>query len=104
VVALTDASSIAVNAALGNDFRVTLGGNRTLSNPANPADGQKIIFQVTQPASGGPWTLSYGTSYLFSATLPAPVLSIGAGYTDLLGFVYNATLGKWLFVAFVGGL
>jgi hypothetical protein len=104
VVALTDASSITVNAALGNDFRVTLGGNRTLANPSNPVDGQKVIFQVSQPASGGPYTLAYGTAYLFSAALASPTLSITASLTDVLGFVYNATLAKWLFVAYVPGL
>jgi hypothetical protein len=37
-VALTDASTVATNAALGNEFRVTLGGNRTLGNPTNAAE------------------------------------------------------------------
>src|SRR6266436_2711166 len=45
VVALTDAATIAVNASLGNDFRVTLGGNRTMGTPSNPADGEQIVFQ-----------------------------------------------------------
>ena len=48
VVILADAATIAVDASLGNDFRVTIAGNRTMGNPANPADGQKITFQVTQ--------------------------------------------------------
>ena len=48
VVILADAATIAVDASLGNDFRVTIAGNRTMVNPANPADGQKITFQVTQ--------------------------------------------------------
>ena len=57
VVVLADAATIAVDASLGNDFRVTIAGNRTMGNPANPADGQKITFQVTQ-GTGGPFTLS----------------------------------------------
>jgi hypothetical protein len=105
VVPLTDASTIAVNAALGNDCRVTLtASGHTLGNPSNPSDGQRILFQITQPASGGPYTILYGTAYLFSATLPAPTLSVTASLTDLLGFIYNATIGKWLFVSFVSGL
>ena len=36
VVGLTDAATIAVDASLGNDFRVTIAGNRTMANPANP--------------------------------------------------------------------
>ena len=93
-----------VNAALGNDFRWTLTGNtHTLSNPTNSVDGQRIIVQITQPASGGPYTIQYGTNYLFSAGLPTPILSVTASYTDLLGFIYNAALGKWLLAAFVNG-
>jgi hypothetical protein len=102
VVNLNDAATIAVNAAAGSDQRVTIAGNRTLGNPTSPTDGQKVIFQITQGA-GGPWTLSYGTAYEFSAAIPQPTLSGGAGRTDLLGFIYNAAKGTWLLVAFVPG-
>lgn len=102
VVNLTDAATIAVDASLGNDFRVTIAGNRAMGNPANPADGQQIIFQVTQ-GSGGSFTLSWGSSYEFSADLPQPSLSTNAGQTDLLGFIYNTTKGTWLLAAFVNG-
>jgi hypothetical protein len=102
VVSLADAATIAVDASLGNDFRVTIAGNRTVGTPANPADGQKITFQVTQSA-GGSFTLSWSSGYEFSAGLPQPTLSTTAGQTDLLGFIYNATKGKWLLAAFVSG-
>jgi len=102
VVVLADAATIAVDASLGNDFRVTIAGNRTVGTPANPADGQKITFQVTQGA-GAPFSLSWSSGYEFSAGLPQPTLSTAAGQTDLLGFIYNANKGKWLLVAFVSG-
>jgi len=102
VVALTDASTIAVNASAGNDFRVTLGANRTMGTPSNPANGQQIIFQITQGSSGSA-TLSWATGYEFSAELPQPTLSTAPGQTDLLGFIYNAVKGTWLFAAFVYG-
>ena len=102
VVVLTDAATITVNASLGNDFRVTIGGDRTMGTPANPADGQKIVFQVTQ-GPDGPFTLSWTSGYQFSAGLPQPTLSTSAGQTDLLSFVYNAAKGTWLCAAFVGG-
>ena len=102
VVNLTDAVTIAVDASLGNDFRLTIAGNRAMGNPANPSNGQQIIFQVTQ-GSGGSFTLSWGSSYEFSADLPQPSLSTAAGQTDLLGFVYNAAKGSWLLAAFVNG-
>jgi hypothetical protein len=102
VVNLTDAAVIAVDASMGNDFRVTIAGNRTIGNPANPANGQQIIFQVTQ-GSGGSFTLNWGSSYEFSHDLPQPSLSTIAGQTDLLGFIYNVAKGTWLLAAFVNG-
>ncbi|MGO8886272.1 MAG: hypothetical protein ACLP7J_06915 [Streptosporangiaceae bacterium] len=102
VVVLTDAATIAVDASLGNDFRVTIAGNRAMGNPSNPTAGQQIIFQVTQ-GSGAPFSITWGSSYEFSAGLPQPSLSTTAGDTDLLGFIYNAAKGKWLLAAFLNG-
>ena len=102
VVFLTDAATITVDASLGNDFRVTIAGNRTMGNPANAVNGQQIIFQVTQ-GSGGGFALGWGSSYEFSTGLPQPALSTVAGQTDLLGFIYNAAKGQWLMAAFVNG-
>ena len=102
VVNLTDAGTIAVDASQGNDFRVTIAGNRTMGNPANPSDGQQIIFQVTQ-GSGGSFTLTWASGYEFSSGLAQPTLSTAAGHTDLLGFVYNAAKGTWLLAAFLNG-
>jgi IPT/TIG domain len=101
VVALTDGPTIVVNASLGNDFRVTIAASRTMGNPTNAADGQKIVFQITQGGAGS-CTITWGSLYDFSTSLPQPTLSTSVGQTDLLAFIYNAALGKWLFVAFVG--
>ena len=102
VVALTDASTIAVDASLGNDFRVTIGANRIMGSPANPTDGQKITFQITQ-GTGGSLTITWGSSFEFSAGLPQPTLSTAAGQTDLLAFIYNAAKSAWLLAACVNG-
>jgi hypothetical protein len=102
VINLTDAATIAVDASLGNDFRVTIAASRTIGNPANPTDGQKITFQITQGATGSS-TITWGSNYEFSTGLPQPTLSTTSGLTDLLGFIYNASKNKWLLVAFVNG-
>lgn len=101
-VALTDATTIAIDASLGNTFRVTLGGNRTLGNPTNPVDNQRIIIEVSQDATGSR-TLAYGTSYAFGSDLTSPVLTTFASKTDMLGFVYNATAAKWRLAAISRG-
>lgn len=102
VVALTDGPTISVDASAGNDFRVTLGGNRTIGTPSNPVDGQQIIFQITQ-GPGGSATVTWDTGYAFPSGLPQPILSTSAGQTDVLGFIYSSAKEEWLHAAFVNG-
>jgi hypothetical protein len=96
VVTLTDAATIALNASLGNDFRVTIGASRTLGGPTIPTDGQQIRVQVTQGGAGS-FTLSYNAVYDFGAA-GSPTLSTSVGAIDVLTFTYNATKVKWLYL------
>lgn len=101
VVALTFASSIAVNAALGNVFAVTLTASTgTLANPTNPVDGQPIRVRVIQDGTGGR-TLAYGTAWDFGAA-GAPTLSTAANAIDYLVGEYNAVKSKWCVSAALG--
>jgi hypothetical protein len=86
-----------VNAALGNDFRLTLtASSTTLGAPSNPVDGQTVKFQITQ-GTGGSFTLAYASAYDFGAA-GSPVLSTAAAKVDVLAFVYNASLSKWIYL------
>jgi len=86
IVTVTDAACISVNMALGNNFVVTLGGNRTLKKPANCTVGQGGNIYFIQDGTGSR-TLGYNTAWQFvSATVPT--LSTGAADVDML--VYNA--------------
>ena len=89
-VALTDAASIATDAALSNTFLVTLGGNRTLANPTNLVDGQIINWYAKQDATGSR-TLAYGSLFKWPGGT-APVLSTAANSIDLIVGQYSATL------------
>lgn len=99
---LTDAATIAVDASLGNDFTVTLGGNRTLGNPTNPVNGQKILFAIRQDGAGNR-TLTLGSDYRLGTDVPSVTLSTAANKTDYLGVRYNATDAKWDVLAFTKG-
>jgi hypothetical protein len=94
VSALTDASTIATNAALGNVFTVTLGGNRTMGAPTNPVSGQVIAYDLTQDGSGSR-TITWNAAFDFGAN-GAPALSTAAAAVDEVGFRYNAALAKWI--------
>ncbi len=82
ITTLTDAASIAVDFALGNNFLVTIGGNRTLAAPTNAVAGQTGQIYVIQDGTGSR-TLSYNSAYQFVSGA-APTLSTGASDVDIL--------------------
>lgn len=97
VSALTFGASIAVNAALGNVFTLTLTASTgTIANPSNPVDGQIIRFRIAQDGTGSR-TVAWGTAYDFG-TAGAPTLSTGASKVDVVAFEYNAALSKWMYL------
>jgi hypothetical protein len=94
VVALTFSSTLAVNAALGNHFRVTMTANMTVSAPSNPVDGQKVTFELIQDGTGSR-TVTWNAAFDFGA-VGAPTLTTTASKRDVVGFVYSGSLSKWL--------
>ena len=84
IIALTDAATIAVDmsATGGNNFSVTLGGNRTLGNPTGLTAGQSGVIYITQDGTGSR-TLAYSSFWDFQNTA-APTLSTGIGAVDVL--------------------
>jgi hypothetical protein len=102
VTTLTFGSSIAINAALGNVFAVTLTASTgTLANPTNATqDGQPIRVRVIQGGSGN-YTLAYGSAWDFGAA-GTPTLSTTAGDCDYIVGEWNEAKAKWC-VSFAGG-
>jgi hypothetical protein len=85
ITTLTDATSITSDFAKGNNFLVTLGGNRTLAAPSNAVAGQSGSIYVIQDGTGSR-TLAYNAVWQFvSATVPT--LSTGAGDVDMLVYM-----------------
>lgn len=102
--ALTDAATIVVDASLGCEGQVTLGGNRTMGVPSNPTDAQKFVFRIKQDGTGGrtvTWTTGTG-GYLGSLDMPMTEIVLGrAGVNsyDYVGFIYNLALNRWVLMA-----
>ena len=89
ITTLTDAASITSNFALGNNFLVTLGGNRTLAAPTNAVAGQSGTIHLIQDGTGSR-TLGYNTAWQFvSATVPT--LSTGANDVDILCYIARSS-------------
>lgn len=84
---LTDAATITIDLSLANNFRVVLGGNRTLGVPTNIVEGQSGVINVFQDGTGSR-TLSYAWPFMF-ASGTAPTLSTGKYTIDQLVYMVN---------------
>jgi hypothetical protein len=90
IVALTDGATITPDYSLGNNYSVTLGGNRTLANPTNLTAGQSGAIVITQDGTGSR-TLAYGSYWKFPGGT-APTLTTTAAAVDVLVYyVESAT-------------
>jgi hypothetical protein len=98
ISALTDGATITPDFAAGNNFSVTLGGNRTLANPTNLTAGQSGSIFITQDGTGSR-TLAYGSSWDF-INGTAPTLSTTAAGVDRIDYVVrNSTSIHAVFTA-----
>jgi hypothetical protein len=89
IVSLTDAASVSLSFNNGQNFSLTLAGNRTLSNPTQCVPGQVGSIFIIQDGTGSR-TLSYGTSWEFPAGT-APTLSTSAAAVDRLDYIVRTS-------------
>ena len=89
IQALTDGTNISVDLNAGQNFTVTLAGNRTLDNPTNCVAGQVGSIFVVQDGTGSR-TLAYGTSWDFPAG-EAPTLSTDAAAIDRIDYIVHTS-------------
>jgi hypothetical protein len=103
VVALAYAATLNTDASAGDIFDVTLTGNVTLANPANPVDGKTLRWRIRQDGTGSR-TVTLGNKFNIpsSATSPLP-FSTAANKMDVLAATYHAGRDKWDIVALVMG-
>ena len=86
---LTDASTIAVPFAVGNNFSVTLGDNRTLGQPSDQTAGQSGSIFVTQDGTGNR-TLAYHDDWKWAGG-NTPTLSTAADAVDRIDYIVAET-------------
>lgn len=85
VQALTDGANIAIDLTQGDNFSVTLEGNRQLDFPVPaPTPGQSGRITVTQDGTGNR-LLTYEAGYVFAGGA-SPVLSVAASAVDVLEY------------------
>ena len=90
IITLTDGANIIPDFASGNNFIVTLGGNRILNNPTGVTTGQSGVIIIQQDATGSR-TLGIHSHFHFAGGT-APTLTTTANAVDVIGYVaYGAT-------------
>ena len=98
---LVDGATIASNWVNTNRFRVTLGGNRTLSNPTNAADGQQVVYEIIQDETGSR-ALVFDTKFMFGAEITSCVTSsAAANRRSYITTIYNLAADKFSIVGCV---
>jgi hypothetical protein len=97
-VTLTDQATVTIDLSLGNQFQVTLGGNRTLGAPTNVVAGQSGVIRVVQDGTGSR-TLAYNSIFKFPGGT-APTLTTAASSVDLLA--YHVESATRIAVRFIG--
>jgi hypothetical protein len=107
IVTLIDGASVALDASLGDLFKLVAAGDRTISVPTNkPAAGQTQRIIIMHEASGGARTLSLtvGSAGAFKFGADIASLSVTAsGTIDLIGCVYDPDIDRWLVVSISKG-
>lgn len=83
-----------ISAQSGNFYAVTLGGNRTMAAFQNFPDGATIYLRVKQDGTGSR-TLTWNSNVAWQGGT-APTLTTTANASDLLQFVFDTSLGKWI--------
>jgi hypothetical protein len=97
----TWASSVAINWDLANCHRLTLAGVTALSFSGG-VDGEKLVLELTQDATGGR-TITLPATVRLSSNIPVVTLSTTPGYMDKLGFMFNQAANKYDLVAVIYG-
>ena len=95
-------TNISTDCTLGNHYRCTLTNNFQLNNPTSPLDGQRVVWELIQDATGSR-TLAVGDAFAFGSDITALTLSTTASKRDFITAVYNSTASKWYVVGFVRG-
>ena len=89
ITTLTDAATVTPDFAVTNNYKIELGGNRTLANPTNLTAGQSGVIVVSQDSTGSR-TLAFGSYWKFAGGT-APTLTTTASASDVIVYFVDST-------------
>jgi len=99
---LVDQPILLTNVDLGGLFRVVLGGDRTLANPTNMNDGDRVVWEFVQDVVGSR-IVTLDTAFKFGSDISSLVLSTTPNKRDFMGAIYNEAENSWYVIAVMKG-
>lgn len=96
-VTLTDASTITFNMSAGINFKVTLGGNRTMGSPSGVVAGKSGVIRIAQDGAGNR-TLDWSSNWKWVGGTK-PTLSTAANAVDGVSYYAFSSTEIWGFFA-----
>ncbi len=81
---------------------VALTSSTTITMANGTTDGQLFKLRLAQDATGGR-TVAFNSSVMFGTTVASFTASTAANTVDYVGMEWDATLGKWVFLAYALG-
>ena len=98
LLAVPSAASVTADYARTDQARITLTANTAITLAGATRDGDKLILEVVQNATGG-WAATWGSEITYGSDLPSINLSTAANAVTVLGFRYVAATGKYRLLA-----
>jgi parallel beta-helix repeat protein len=93
----TTSGAVTLNPANGDYQRITLTGNVVIeATTGDQGDGQDLSIEFVQPSSGGPYTASWASEFIFQGGTSAPALSTTASAVDLFAFRWSNANSTWV--------
>ena len=89
-----NSNAATVNWQSGYNAAITLNANLTSLTLSNPSDGICYTLRIIQPASGGPYTVTWPGSVDWG-TAGTPTLSTAANAIDLITLCYSSAASKY---------
>jgi hypothetical protein len=83
-------------------YRLTMTTNALVQNPSGMGDGQRIVIEFIQDATGSRLAF-FDTDFAFGTDITGITLTTTASKRDFATFVYHATTDKWYAVGFTRG-
>ena len=89
ITTLTDSATVTPDFAITNNYKLELGGNRTLANPTNLTAGQSGVIVISQDSTGSR-TLAFGSYWKFAGGT-APTLTTTAKASDVIVYFVDSS-------------